>query len=89
MALGAAQPRVIGMILADGLRPVIVGIATGAAAALLLGRFLKSLLYSISPTDPAVFTLVILSTLIAATLACLIPARRAACVSPLEALRHE
>jgi predicted lysophospholipase L1 biosynthesis ABC-type transport system permease subunit len=89
MALGAVQPRVIGMILLDGLRPVIAGVAAGAVIALLLGRFLKTLLYSISPADPLVFTLVILSTLTAGTLACIIPARRAASVSPMEALRHE
>jgi putative ABC transport system permease protein len=89
MALGAVQPRVIGMILLDGLRPVIAGVAAGAVIALLLGRFLKTLLYSISPADPLVFMLVILSTLTAGTLACIIPARRAASVSPMEALRHE
>jgi putative ABC transport system permease protein len=89
MALGAAQPRVIGMILVDGLRPVIAGVAGGAAIALLVGRFLKSLLYSISPADPTVFAFVILATLAAGTLACLIPARHAASVSPMEALRHE
>ncbi len=89
MALGAAQPRVIGMILVDGLRPVLIGVAAGAGLALLLGRFLKTLLYSISPADPMVFALVILTTLATGALASLIPARRAASVSPMEALRHE
>jgi ABC-type antimicrobial peptide transport system permease subunit len=89
MALGAAKPSVIGMILVDGLKPVIIGVAAGSGIALLLGRFLKTLLYSISPADPTVFTLVIFATLAAGTLASLIPARRAAGVSPMEALRHE
>ena len=89
MALGAAQPRVIGMILVDGLKPVVIGVAAGSGIALLLGRFLNTLLYSISPADPMVFALVIFATLAAGSLASLIPARRAASVSPMEALRHE
>jgi ABC-type antimicrobial peptide transport system permease subunit len=89
MALGAEKSRLIGMVLADGLRPVAMGVAAGAGAAFLLGRFLASLLFAVSPTDPAVFALVICATLAASALACLIPARRAAGVSPLEALRHE
>ena len=89
MALGAAKPSVIGMILVDGLKPVVIGVAAGSGIALLLGRFLKTLLFSISPADPTVFTLVIFATLAAGTLASLVPARRAAGVSPMEALRHE
>jgi ABC-type antimicrobial peptide transport system permease subunit len=89
MALGAEHGRVIGMVLLDGLRPVAVGVALGAGAAFMLGRFLESLLFSVSPSDPAVFALVICATLVTGALACLIPARRAAGVSPMQALRHE
>lgn len=89
MALGAERGRLMVMVLADGLRPVAAGVAAGAGLAFLLGRFLSSLLFGISPRDPAVYSVVICATLVAGALACLLPARRAAGVSPLEALRHE
>ena len=53
MALGAAQSDVLGMVLRQGMMPVLVGLAGGAAAALRVGRYLESLLFQVSPRDPA------------------------------------
>ena len=89
MALGA-QPRAVGgAILRRGMRLVGVGLALGLAAAFALSRFTASLLYGIGPTDPVTF-LGVPAILIAASLAAIIlPARRAARIEPLVALREE
>jgi predicted permease len=89
MALGARAPRVVKLILFEGLRPVAIGIGLGIGGAWFASRLIGSMLYSVSATDPRVFAAVGLATLLSASLACLIPARRAASVSPLEALRHD
>ncbi len=89
MALGAAQGEVLRMVLRQGMTPVIVGLAGGAAAAIAAGRYLESLLFQVSPRDPAAFAIsggVLLAVSIAA---CLIPARRATRVNPIDALRFE
>jgi predicted permease len=87
MALGAARSEVLGMILRQGLRLVCIGLAVGAVGALSLSRLMAGLLFGIRPHDAATFALTALLLLLIATLACLVPARRAATVDPMVALR--
>jgi putative ABC transport system permease protein len=77
------------MILTQGLRTVLMGIVIGLAAALALTRALQSMLFGIKATDPLTFSAVILLLVMTALLACYIPARRAAEVDPMVALRYE
>jgi putative ABC transport system permease protein len=89
MALGAQTMDVSRLIMAQGMKPVFVGLIAGLAAALALARLLASQLYQVSAYTPLLFsaTLVILGT--AGLLACLLPARRATRVDPIQALRTE
>jgi putative ABC transport system permease protein len=80
------------MVMGGGLRLALIGIAIGAAAALILGRILSSfseLLYGVRPWDP--LTLIAISLVLIGTtlLACYLPARRAAGIDPMIALRHQ
>ena len=82
------------VILSDGLwrrrlRLTLIAVALGLAAALALTRVMKSLLFEVSETDPATFTLIALLLVVVALFASYIPARRATKVDPLQALRHE
>jgi ABC-type antimicrobial peptide transport system permease subunit len=77
------------MMLAQGLKPVVVGSVIGLIAALALGRVLSSLLYGVTATDPATFAVVVLLLSFAALLASWLPARRATKVDPMVALRRE
>jgi predicted permease len=92
MALGADRWSILRMVVGGGLRLALIGVAIGVAAALILGRTLSSfseLLYGVRPWDP--LTLIVISLVLIGTtlLACYIPARRAAGVDPMIALRHE
>ena len=89
MALGAEARQVIGTVLRQGMRPVVIGLLIGLAAALALGRVLGALLYEIRPADPAVLATVAAVLAIAGALACYLPARRAAHVDPATVLRYE
>lgn len=89
MALGAKPADVAMMVLRQGLWPVAIGLGAGIVGALAIGRFLSALLFSVSPRDPATFAIVACVTLAAALVACWIPARRAAKLAPLRALRYE
>ncbi len=89
MALGALQKDVLGMIVAQGSRIAFAGIALGLAAALLLTRAMQSLLFNVSPFDPLTLASVAGLLALVALLACYLPARRAAQVDPMVALRHE
>jgi putative ABC transport system permease protein len=89
MALGAPAGSVVGLVLRQGGVLVGLGLTAGVAAALVLTRFLGALLYATSPSDPVTFVAVPLLLALVATLACLIPARRAARVDPMAALRCE
>jgi putative ABC transport system permease protein len=89
MALGASARNILRMVFRQGLLQLAIGLLVGMAGAVALTRFLSSLLVLVSPTDPATFALVAMVLGLAATLGCLIPARRATRVDPLVALRHE
>ena len=89
MALGAAKSDVLMMVVRQGLKVVLVGVAVGIAGALALTRFLASLLFGVKPTDPLTFTAVSLLLIVVALLACYIPARRASKIDPMVALRYE
>jgi putative ABC transport system permease protein len=89
MALGAQMMDVLRLVVAQGMKPVVIGLAAGLVAALALGRLLTSQLYQISAHNPLVLTATVLLLGAAALLACLLPARRAAHVDPIQALRTE
>jgi ABC-type antimicrobial peptide transport system permease subunit len=77
------------MVAMQGLRPAMLGTAIGLAASLMLGRFLATLVYGVSIADPLVFVAAPAALLATAIAACVIPARRATRIDPLEALRYE
>jgi ABC-type antimicrobial peptide transport system permease subunit len=87
MALGAGRGEVLGMVLRQGLRLVGLGLLLGALAALLLSRLMTGLLFHVQATDPLTFGGMALVLVLIAAAACLAPARRAATVDPLVALR--
>ena len=87
MALGAEKCDVLKMVVGQGLKLAMIGVAIGIAGALALTRFLSSLLYGVAPTDPVTFIAVSLILIVVALAACYIPARRAARVDPMVALR--
>jgi len=89
LALGAQKRDLLALVLGQGMRLTLLGVGIGVAAALALTRIIRSLLYGVTPTDPATFTGVTLILLLVALLACWVPARRAAKVDPMEALRYE
>ena len=89
LALGAQRANVLRMLLAQGLRLAIVGVALGLLAAIGFTRLLKGLLFGISASDPLTFVVIAVLLVGVALLACWIPARRATRVDPLEALRYE
>ena len=88
-AIGASHGQIIGMILKQGLWKTGVGIALGLAGAFVLSRSMTSLLFGIAPTDPLVYGVVSLVLIAVALMASYLPARRAAKIDPLVALRDE
>jgi predicted permease len=89
MALGAGRGRVLGQVLKEGMITAAIGTVLGAGGAYFVGTAMKGMLYDISAMDPVSFSLVAGTLLVAALLACLVPARRAASVDPMVALRQD
>jgi putative ABC transport system permease protein len=89
IALGARKRHIFRLVVGHGMILSMIGVAIGVAASLMLTRYLSSLLYDVSSTDPVTFTSVVLILITVALLACSIPARRATRVDPMNALRHD
>jgi putative ABC transport system permease protein len=89
MALGANKREVLTLVVGQGFKLTLIGVAIGVSGALALTRLLSTLLYDVQPTDPVTFVLVSLLLVLVALLACYIPARRATRVDPMVALRYE
>ena len=89
MSLGASRGRVLGQVLAEGMRLAVLGFAIGLAGAFAAGRVMASLLHEVKPNDPAVLMGTTGLLAVIALAACLVPARRAARLDPMSALRQE
>ncbi len=89
MALGAQPARVVALVLKGGVRLVLIGIALGLSAAWAASRWVESMLFGLTPADPAAIAGAVALLLAAAHLAAYLPARSAARLDPLSALRHE
>jgi predicted permease len=89
MALGAPQGRVLTMVVRQGMKLIMIGVAIGLLGAVALTRVLSHLLFEITPTDPVTFVGVTLLLGTVGLLACWLPARRAARIDPMKALRYE
>ncbi len=89
LALGARLGDVLRMVVFEGMKPTLLGVAVGTAGALALGRVLSSLIYEVKPTDPITFLVVTALLAVIALLASIIPAYRATKVDPMVALRYE
>jgi ABC-type antimicrobial peptide transport system permease subunit len=89
MAIGASRGTVLRMVVGEGLALSLAGLGIGLVAAFALTHLMASLLYGVTPSDPATFTAVSLIFAMVASLASYIPARRATKVSPFDALRYE
>jgi len=89
VALGASNNDVIRMVLTDGLKPILLGVALGLAAALALSRVMASLIFGVRATDPLTFAAVALLLLVVGIFATIIPAYRATRIEPARILREE
>ena len=89
MALGATNSDVLKMVVSDGMKPILVGVAVGLAAALALSRLVASLVFGVRPTDPLTFSCVVVILAAVGMLANIFPAYRATRVEPVRTLREE
>jgi ABC-type antimicrobial peptide transport system permease subunit len=89
IALGAGGAHVLWLVIGEGLRLALIGVAAGLLAALQLTGVMARLLFEVSSTDPAIFAIVPVMLVMVAVLACYLPARRASKVDPIVALRDQ
>jgi putative ABC transport system permease protein len=89
MALGAERGRVVGQVLKKGMLAAGAGVALGFIGAYFVGRAMQGMWFGVGAIDPVAFGAVAVALLASALLACYVPARRAASVDPLTALRQE
>jgi len=89
MAVGATREGVIGWILRSGMRPVLTGMVAGICGAIGAAFLARGLLYQVTPFDPYSLAAVVALMLLSAGIACYLPARRAASLDPMAALRSE
>jgi putative ABC transport system permease protein len=89
MSLGASRGRVLAEVLREGMRLALLGLAVGIAGAFAVGRILASLLHEVKPADPVIFLATAGLLAVVALIACYLPARRAARLDPMIALRYE
>jgi putative ABC transport system permease protein len=89
MALGAGRGQVLGLVIREGMKSALIGLALGLPGAYFVGRTLKNLLYEVNAIDVRALIGVVIALLISALLACYLPARRATKIDPMAALRRE
>lgn len=89
IALGARAGNVLSLVIKDGMKLALVGLAIGIGGALALTRLMRTLLFDVKPTDPTTFAGVAILLFVVALLACFLPARRASGFNPIDALRHD
>jgi predicted permease len=89
IALGAQREQVLGLMLADGLRPALIGLLLGLAAGAAVMQSIKAMLYETQPLDPQIFAAVAVLLIASAALACVVPAWRASRLDPMRVLRME
>lgn len=89
LALGAGRTRVVRAVIREGMITAIVGIVIGTGGAYAVGRAMQGMWYDVGAMDPVAFTTVACTLFAAAVFACLVPARRAASVDPMAALRQD
>jgi putative ABC transport system permease protein len=89
MALGATRGRVLQLVVGQGMRLTLIGVAIGIALSFVAGRYLSSMLFNTPPRDPITLVAVALGLVVVSVCACFIPARRATLIDPMVALREE
>lgn len=89
MALGGTRGAILKLVFAQGLRPMLIGLAIGLPCAMAVTRVLRMALIGVSPGDPLTFMLAVLALALAGVLGCVVPARRALGIEPTVALRYE